>query len=165
MFHLPSNVGSHTGSDIVCDDVGVVVRLVVSEAFQHLPLLTCSICLLMLALTQALTLSVMIWVLLLGLLSVRFFQHPPHLTCLHLPSNVGSHTGSDIVCDDVGVVVRLVVSEVFQHLPHLTCSICLLMLALIQALTLSVMMWVLLLGLLSVRFFSTRHISLVPFAF
>ena len=141
--------------------MGVVVRLVVSEAFQHLPLLTCSICLLMLALTQALTLSVMIWVLLLGLLSVRFFQHPPHLTCLHLPSNVGSHTGSDIVCDDVGVVVRLVVSEAFQHPPHLTCSICLLMLAL----TLYVMMWVLLLGLLSVRLFSTRHISLVPFAF
>ena len=122
---MPSNVGSHTGSDIVCDDLGVVVRLVVSEVFSA----------------------------------------PATSHLFHLPSNVGSHTGSDIVCDDVGVVVRLVVSEAFQHPPHLTCSICLLMLALIQALTLSVMMLVLLLGLLSVSLFSTRHISLVPFAF
>ena len=33
-----------------------------------------------------------------------------------------THTGSDIVSDDAGVVVGLVASEAFQHPPHLTRS-------------------------------------------
>ena len=36
---------AHTGSTIVSDGVGVVVGLVVSEDFQHPPLLSSSICL------------------------------------------------------------------------------------------------------------------------